>query len=111
MEGGQQGELVPYIRVPVTDEPEDVKAESQETCSNQISQSCQVWDGEVVRVEVPAPHPVHHPVSDVEKNEHLGGRKKRATSASRPALCSPVSAAAPLGQVQLRLTTSLPRLL
>lgn len=82
--GRQQGELVSHIGVPVTDEPEDVKAEGEETCSNQVPQCCQVWDGEVVRIKVPAPHPVHHPVSNVQENENLGGRKKRATSATKP---------------------------
>ena len=106
---GQQGELVSHIGVPVTDEPENVKAESEETCSNQVPQRCQVWDGEVVRVEVPAPHPVHHPVSNVQKNENLGGRKKRATSATNPDRCKPSlrgasAGATPAGQVRLKDT-------
>lgn len=104
--GGQQGELVSHIGVPVTDEPEDVKAESKETCSNQVPQRCQVWDGEVVGIEVPAPHPVHHPVSNVQENENLGGRKKRATSATHPDLCNPSlrgasAGATPAGQAGL----------
>lgn len=68
---GWRGGLIPHIRVPVTNKPEDMKAESKETCSNQVTQRCQVGDGEVVRIEVPAPHPVHHPVSNVQQNENL----------------------------------------
>lgn len=84
----QQGELIPHIRIPVTNKPEDMKAESKEPRSDQVTQRCQVGDGEVVRIEVPAPHPVHHPVSNVEQNENLGGRQKRATSA--PTSATPV---------------------
>lgn len=87
---GWRGGLIPHIRVPVTNKPEDMKAESKETCSNQVTQRCQVGDGEVVRIEVPAPHPVHHPVSNVQQNENLGGRQKRATSATAPTSAIPV---------------------
>lgn len=83
---GERGELIPNIGVPVTDEPEDVEAEGQEPCSNQVPQSCQVWDGEVVGIQIPAPHPVHHPVSDVEQDEDLGAAREES---HQPQLLSP----------------------
>lgn len=79
--------LVAHIGVPVTDVPEDVKAESEKTRSKQVPQRCQVWDAVVVRVEVPAPDPVHHPVGNVQQDDNLGCGKERAASATNPELC------------------------
>lgn len=67
--------LVPDVRVSVPNEPEDMEAECKEPSAKQVPQSCQVRDGEVVGVQAPAPHPVHHPVSDVQENQHLGRQK------------------------------------
>jgi hypothetical protein len=64
--------LVPNICVSVPNEPEHMEAECQESGAKQVPQSSQVWDGEVVGVQAPAPHPVHHPVCDVQENQHLG---------------------------------------
>lgn len=63
--------LVPNICVSVPNEPEHMEAECQESGAKQVPQSSQVWDGEVVGVQAPAPHPVHHPVCDVQENQHL----------------------------------------
>lgn len=86
-----------------------MKAESEETCSNQVPQRRQVWDGEVVRIEVPAPHPVHHPVSNVQKNENLGGRNKTATSATNPDCCNPSLHGASAGATPAGLAGLSPR--
>lgn len=72
--------LVPNICVSVPNEPENMEAESQESGAKQVPQSSQVWDGEVVGVQAPAPHPVHHPVCDVQENQHLEGQKGSACS-------------------------------
>lgn len=68
---GWVAKLVPDICVSISDEPEDMEAECQEPSAKQVSQSSQVWDGEVVWVQATAPHPVHHPVCDVQENQHL----------------------------------------
>lgn len=67
--------LVPNICVSVPNEPEHMEAECQESGAKQVPQSSQVWDGEVVGVQAPAPHPVHHPVCDVQENQHLGRQR------------------------------------
>lgn len=48
-----------------------MEAEGEEASPQQVAQSGQVGDGEVVRVHASAPHPVNHPVRHVEKNHHL----------------------------------------
>ena len=67
--------LVPDICVSVPNEPEDVEAECQEPGAEKVPQGCQVRDGEVVWVQAAAPHPVHHPVCDVEQDQHLQDRR------------------------------------
>lgn len=74
--------LVPNICVSVPNEPEDMEAECQESGAKQVPQSSQVRDGEVVGVQAPAPHPVHHPVCDVQQNQHL--RRQKGSACSRP---------------------------
>lgn len=63
--------LVPDICVSVPNEPEDMEAECQQPSAEKVPQGCQVRDGEVVWVQAAAPHPVHHPVCDVEQDQHL----------------------------------------
>lgn len=62
---------VAHISVSVTDEPAHVEAEGEEAGSQQVTQSSQVRDGEVVWVHTSAPHPVDHPVCQVEEDHHL----------------------------------------
>lgn len=58
-------------RVSVSDKPAHVEAEGEEAGPQQVTQSGQVGDGEVVRVHAAAPHPVNHPVRHVEEDHHL----------------------------------------
>ncbi len=62
---------VAQVRVSVPDEPAHVEAEGQEAGPQQVTQSSQVGDGEVVGVHASTPHPVDHPVCQVEKDYHL----------------------------------------
>lgn len=62
---------VARISVSVSDEPAHVEAEGKEAGPQQVTQSRQVRDGEVVGVHASAPHPVDHPVCQVEENYHL----------------------------------------
>lgn len=48
------------------------EGESKEAGSQQVAQSCEVGDGEVVRVHSPSPQPPHHQAGHVEQNCHLG---------------------------------------
>ena len=68
---------VSWDSVSVSDKPAHVEAEGEEAGPQQVAQSGQVRDGEVVRVHPPAPHPVNHPVRHVEKNHHLNEQKQR----------------------------------
>ncbi len=62
---------VAHVGVSVSDEPAHVEAECEEAGPQKVAQSCQVGDGEVVGVHASAPHPVDHPVGQVEKDYHL----------------------------------------
>lgn len=62
---------VAHVSVSVPDEPAHVEAESEETGPQQVAQGSQVGDGEVVRVHASAPHPVDHPVCQVEEDHYL----------------------------------------
>lgn len=64
---------VSWAGVSVADKPVHVEAEGQEAGPQQVPQSGQVGDGEVVRVHASAPHPVNHPVRHVEEDHHLNG--------------------------------------
>lgn len=57
--------------VSISDKPAHVEAEGEEAGAQQVAQSSQVRDGEVVGVHASAPHPVNHPVCHVEKDHHL----------------------------------------
>lgn len=67
---------VARVGVSVSDEPAHVEAEGEEAGPQQVTQSGQVGDGEVVRVHASAPHPVDHPVRQVEKDYHLRTRQR-----------------------------------
>ena len=45
---------------------------SQEGPTQQVSQSCEVGDGAVVRVDPSGPHAVHHHAGQVEQQADLG---------------------------------------
>lgn len=68
---------VARVGVSVSDEPAHVEAEGEEAGPQQVTQSSQVGDGEVVRVHASAPHPVDHPVRQVEKDYHLRTRQRQ----------------------------------
>lgn len=68
---GRVAKLVPDICVSVPNKPQDMEAECQEPSAKQVPQSSQVRDGEVVWVQASAPHPVYHPVCDVQEDQHL----------------------------------------
>lgn len=70
---------VSWDRVSVSDKPAHVEAEGEEAGAQQVTQSGQVGDGEVVRVHASAPHPVNHPVRHVEEDHHLN-QAEAATS-------------------------------
>lgn len=65
---------VPQTRVSVPNEQAHVEAEGEEASSQQVPQSSQVGDREVVGVHPSAPHPVDHPVGQVEEDNHLVDR-------------------------------------
>lgn len=54
--------------VSVSDEPAHVEAEGEEASPQQVTEGSQVGDGEVVWIHASAPHPVDHPVCQVEKD-------------------------------------------
>lgn len=62
---------VAHVSVSVSDEPAHVEAEGEEAGSQQVTQSGQIGDGEVVWVHSSTPHPVNHPVCQVEEDHHL----------------------------------------
>lgn len=62
---------VACISVSVSNEKAHVEAECEEAGPQQVTQGRQVGDGEVVGVHASAPHPVDHPVCQVEKDYHL----------------------------------------
>lgn len=47
------------------------EAQSQEASTQQVTESCQVGDGEVVWIQAPAPQPAHHQAGHIEQNPHL----------------------------------------
>lgn len=62
---------VARVSVSVSDEPAHVEAEGEEAGPQQVTQSGQVGDGEVVGVHATAPHPVDHPICQVEEDYYL----------------------------------------
>lgn len=62
---------VAHVSVSVPDEPAQVEAQGQEASPQQVTQGGQVRDGKVVRVHAPTPHPVDHPVCQVEEDHDL----------------------------------------
>lgn len=74
--------LVPDIRVSISNEPENMEAECQEPCPKQVTQCCQIRYRKVVRVHASVPHPVDHPVSNVEKDKNLEDRSPIVTLAT-----------------------------
>ena len=70
--------LVAHVIFSVPDEPAYVEAEGEEAGSQQVTQGSQVGDGEVVGVHASTPHPVDHPVCQVEEDNHLEQDKEEA---------------------------------
>lgn len=62
---------VAHITVSVSNEPTHVEAEGEEAGPQQVTQGSKVGDGEVVWVHSSTPHPVNHPVCQVEEDHHL----------------------------------------
>lgn len=58
-----------------TDCQNQSEAQSQEARPQQVTQSCEVRDGEVVWVQSPSPQPPHHQAGHVEQNHHLDNNK------------------------------------
>ena len=56
----------------LTDKIHDMEDHSQEGPTQQVSQSCEVGDGAVVRVDPSGPHAVHHHAGQVEQQADLG---------------------------------------
>lgn len=54
-----------------TEHQSQSEAQSQEASPQQVTQSCEVGDGEVVWIQTPSPQPVHHQAGHVEQNHHL----------------------------------------
>lgn len=72
--------LVARHSVSVPDEPAHVEAEGKEAGPQQVTQSGQVGDGEVIGVHASAPHPVDQPVCQVEKDHHLEGDQREVNA-------------------------------
>lgn len=72
--------LVARHSVSVPDEPAHVEAEGKEAGPQQVTQSGQVGDGEVIGVHASAPHPVDQPVCQVEKDHHLKGDQREVNA-------------------------------
>lgn len=47
------------------------ETQGQEACAQQVPQSCEVGDGEVVWVHTPSPQPLHHQTGHKQQNQHL----------------------------------------
>lgn len=62
---------VAHVGVSVPDEPAHVEAEGEEAGSQKVPEGSQVGDGEIVWVHSSTPHPVNHPVCQVEEDHHL----------------------------------------
>lgn len=77
---------VSQIGVSVADEKAHVEAEGEEAGSQQVTQSRQVGNGEVVGVHPSAPHPVDHPVRQVQQDHHLQGNQQRSVNKGPPSL-------------------------
>lgn len=68
---------VAHVSVSVPDEPAHVEAEGEEAGPQQVTQRSQVGDRKVVWVHSSTPHPVNHPVCQVEKDHYLDQEAKR----------------------------------
>lgn len=62
---------VAHVAVLVSYEPQEVEAECQQGSAQQVTQSCQVRDGETVWVFAAPPHGVNHPVCYTQQQQHL----------------------------------------
>lgn len=54
-----------------TDGQNESEAQSKEACPQQVPESREVGDGEVIRVQAPLPQPLHHHTGRVEQDDHL----------------------------------------
>lgn len=81
--GNGGGGSVPHIAVPVPDHPQEVEAEGQQGSAQQVPQSCQVGDGEAVRVFAVPPHGMDHPVRYTQEQQDL---REEARTEHRSAL-------------------------
>lgn len=54
-----------------TEHQNQSEAQSQEASPQQVTQSCEVGDGEVVWIQSPLPQPFHHQAGHIEQNHHL----------------------------------------
>lgn len=54
-----------------TNRQHESEAQSQEAGPQQVTQSGEVGDGEVVWIQAPSPQPAHHQAGGVEQNHHL----------------------------------------
>lgn len=68
---------VAHVAVLVSYDPQEVEAECQQGGAQQVTQSCQVRDGETVWILATAPHGVHHPVCYRQQQQHLEGKERR----------------------------------
>lgn len=56
-----------------TDHQNKPETQSQEAGPQQVAQSCEVGDREVVWIQAPSPQPAHHHAGNIEQNHHLDG--------------------------------------
>lgn len=70
---------VAHVAVLVSYDPQEVEAERKQGGAQQVTQSCQVRDGETVRIFAAPPHGVHHPVCYGQQQQHLEQEEGRIT--------------------------------
>lgn len=71
-----QGDSVTHVAVPIPYDPEEVEAECQQSRAQQVTQRCQVRDGETVGIFAIPPHGVHHPVCYTQQQQHLQEKQR-----------------------------------
>lgn len=67
---------VTHVAVLVPYDPQEVEAESEQGCAQEVPQGRQVGDGKTVWVFAASPHGMHHPVCYTQQQQHLEEKEK-----------------------------------
>lgn len=62
---------IAHVAVLVTYEPQEVEADGEQGCAQQITKSSQVRDGKTVWIFAISPHWINHPVCYTQQQQHL----------------------------------------